>query len=79
MVPLNPPTLTDITQLNYSFEVIVLVMKYSSFCNEGCIDLNSSTLLKAPASARGGRKSSKNERYFADHLFLYFISIEHLY
>lgn len=46
------PTLTDITQLNYSFEVIVLLMKYSLFCNEGCIDLNSSALLKASAPAR---------------------------
>lgn len=41
------PSLTDITQLNYSVEVIVFVMKYSLFCNEGCIDLNSSTLCKA--------------------------------
>lgn len=46
-----PPILTDITQLNYSFEVIVSVMKYSSHCNEGCIDLNRRALLKDPASA----------------------------
>ena len=30
-------------------------MKYSLFCNEGCIDLNSSTLLKALDSVRDKR------------------------
>ena len=38
------PNLTDITRFNYSFGVIVFLMKYSVFCNEGCIDLNSYTL-----------------------------------
>lgn len=53
-------------------------MKYSSFCNEGCIDLNSSTLLRAPASAREEKKSKKSERHCADP-FLYLINTEHLY
>lgn len=44
-------------------------MKYSSFCNEGCIDLNSRALLKDPASANA--KSIKNERYSTDHRFVF--------
>ena len=37
-------------------------MKYSSFCNEGCIDLNSSTLLKAPALATEEEEEEEEEK-----------------
>lgn len=52
-------------------------MKYSSFCNEGCIDLNSSTLLKASASA--SEKTAERTKGILRIIFLYFISTEHLY
>lgn len=58
-----PPFLTDITQLNYSFEVIVSVMKYSSHCNEGCIDLNRRALLKDPAT----KKEQEEWKVSSDH------------
>lgn len=56
-------------------------MKNSSFCNEGCIDLNSSTLLKAAASAGGGKKRKQAGRMkgILQIIVFYFISTEHLY
>lgn len=68
----KPPTLTGITQLNYSFEVIVSLMKYSLYCNEGCIDLNSSTLLGAPASTSVGAGGIENLQYSAKKRFLFY-------
>lgn len=68
----TPPTHWPITRtwLHYSSEVIASAMKYSSLCNEGCIDLNSSTV---------GSEEAEGMKSIPQIILLCFISSAHLH